>query len=67
MMVVPGSRLVARHGSRRLDAPHQTRGRQRSQHVVHGLVGHRTESRTHDTDDRVRIGVRMIVYRPQHS
>src|SRR5882757_4041052 len=38
VVVVPGPRLVARDGTRGLDAPHQTRNSQRSQHVVDGLV-----------------------------
>ncbi len=66
VVVVADPRLVARHGARRLDPPHQTRGSQRAQHVVDGLVGHLTEILAHDTDDRVRIGVRMVVHRGQH-
>lgn len=66
VVVVPDPRLVARNGARRLETPHQTRGSQRAQHVVDGLVGHLTEILTHDTDDRVRVGVRMVVHRGQH-
>src|SRR5450759_2583989 len=62
----PDPRLVARHRARRLDAPYKTRGSQRTQHVVHGLMGHFPEILTHDTDDRLRIGVRMLVYSGQH-
>src|SRR5664280_2584109 len=66
VVVVPDPRLVARHGARRLDAPHQARRSQRTQHVVHRLMGHLTEILTHDTDERVRVGMRMLVHRSQH-
>ena len=66
VMVVADPRLVARHGARRVDAPHQARVGQRPQHVVHGLLGHLAEVLAHDTDDRVRVGVRMVVHRGQH-
>ena len=66
-MVVADPRLVARHGARWLETPHQTRGVQRAQHVVDGgLVGHLTKILTHDTDDRARVGVRMVVHPGQH-
>jgi len=49
-----------------VDLPHHTRGSEYSQHVVHGLLGHHPEILTHETDDRARIGVRMLVHRGQH-
>ena len=66
VMVVPDPRLVARHGPPRLDASQQTRSGQCSQHVVDSLVGNLTEILTHDTNDRVRVGMRMVVHRGQH-
>src|SRR5665811_2591373 len=38
VVVVTDTRFVARHGARRLDAPYQSRGSQRTQHVVHCLL-----------------------------
>ena len=67
VVVVADPRLVAGHGTRRLDAPHQTRGGQRAQHVVDGLVGDLAEVLAHDADDRVRVGVRMVVHRGEHG
>ena len=46
--------------------PHQARGGQRPQHVVDGLVGHVAEIRADRADDRVGVGVRMVVHRGQH-
>ena len=37
-----------------------------SQHVVDGLRRHLSEILAHATDDRVRVGVRMLVHRSQH-
>ena len=36
------------------------------QHVVDGLLGHLAELGAHDADDRLRVGVRMLVHRGQH-
>ena len=66
VVVVPHPGLVARHRARRLDAPQQTGGGQGAKHVVHGLMGHLAEILPDDADDRVRVGVRMIVHRGQH-
>jgi hypothetical protein len=30
-------------------------------------MGHLTEIRTHDTDDRIRVGVRLVMHRGQHG
>jgi hypothetical protein len=65
VMVVPDPRLVTRHGARRVNAPHQTRDGQCSQHIVDGLVGHVSEVLAHETDDRVGVGVRMLMHRGQ--
>ena len=48
VVVVADPRLVAGHGAGRLDAPHQARGGQRTQHVVDGLVGHLAEILAHE-------------------
>ena len=66
VMVVANARLVARHGARRADASHQTRRRQSAEHVVDGLLGHLAEILTYDSDDRIRVGMRMVVHRGQH-
>jgi hypothetical protein len=42
-----------------VDAPRQPRGRQCSQHVGDGLVGHRAEIVAHETD----VAVRIVVHR----
>lgn len=63
VMVVADPCLVASHGSGRLDAPHEAGGRERAKDVVDGLVGHLAEIRTHDIDDRFRVGVRMLMNR----
>jgi hypothetical protein len=65
VVVLPDVRLVRRHGAQRPDAPHRTRGAQRAQ-VVDGLVRHLTEILPRDTDDRVRVGVRMVLHPGQH-
>ena len=39
---------------------------QRTQHVVDGLRGDVAEIRADDADDRVGVGVRMVVDRGQH-
>jgi membrane protein implicated in regulation of membrane protease activity len=44
----------------------QARGRQPAEDVVADLVGHRTEILTDATDDRVRVGVRMVLHRAHH-
>ena len=66
VVVVPDPRLIPRQVARRLKPPDQTRRGQRPQHVVHGLLGDLTEVGTHDTEDRLRVGVRMLVHRGQH-
>jgi hypothetical protein len=66
VVVVTDPRLVAHYGAHRLETPHQTRSSQRAQHVVDRLVGDLAEVLTHDTDDRIRVGVRMVVHRAQH-
>ena len=66
VVVVADPRLVARHRAGGLDAPHQPGGGQRAQHVVDGLVRDLAEIRAHDADDRVGVGVRMVVHRGQH-
>ena len=58
--------MVPRDRPHRLEAPHQTSTRQRRQHVVHRLMRHLTEVATRGTDEEVRVGVRMLVHRPQH-
>src|SRR5664279_4642762 len=67
VVVVRNPRLITGHGARRLDTAYQTGGRQRLQHVVNGLVGHRAEIRARDTDDLIGVGVRMLVHRCQHG
>ena len=49
-----------------LDAPQQARRGERPQDVVDGLVGHRAEIGPDETDDRVRVEVRVVVHRRQH-
>ncbi len=65
VVVLPDVRLVRRHGAQRPDAPHRTRGAQRAQ-VVDGLVRRLTEILPRETDDRVRVGVRMVLHPGQH-
>ena len=65
-MVVPNPRFVARNGARRLDARDQTRSSQRPQYVVDGPVEHLAENLTRNTEDRVRVVVRMLAHRGQH-
>ena len=67
VVVVADPRLVAGHRAGRLDAPYQTGGGQRAQHVVDGLVGHLAEVRADGADDRVRVGVRVFVHGVQHG
>ena len=66
VMVVADPRLVARDGARRLDAPHQAGVGERPQHVVDGLLRDLAEFLAHEADDRVRVGVRMVVHRGEH-
>ena len=46
--------------------PHEARAGQRSQHVVDGLLRHVAEILADEADDRLRVGVRMLVHRGQH-
>ena len=63
VMVVRDSRLIAGHRARRLYAPYQAHSGQRSEHVVNGLMGQFAEILTRNTDDPVRIGMRMRIHR----
>jgi hypothetical protein len=50
-----------------LNPPQQARRNARSQHVVDGLRGHRTELLPHARPDGVRSGVRMLGEPGQHD
>ena len=62
----PDPGLVAGHRPERLDAPYQAGGGERTQDVVHGLVGDLTEIRAYGADDRVGVRVRVVAHRGQH-
>jgi serine phosphatase RsbU (regulator of sigma subunit) len=67
VVVVTDPRLVASHRARRLDAPSQAGGRERTQHVVDRLVRHVADLLTGAADDRVGVGVRVVVQHLQHG
>ena len=66
VVVVAHPSLVSCHRTRRLDTSQQSGIGQCPKHVVHGLMGHLAEVLTHDTDDRVRVGMRVRVYGGKH-
>lgn len=66
VMVVPDPRLIAGHGPRRLDTAYEAGGGQRAKDVVDGLMRDVGETFTNDPDDRVRVGVRVLVHRGEN-
>ena len=66
VVVVADPRLVARHGARRLDPPHQPGVGEGTQDVVDRLVRHVAGVLAHGVDEGVGVGVRVGVHRGQH-
>src|SRR5690606_1982242 len=67
VMVVADAGLVAGDRAHGLDASQQSRGGERAQDVVDGLVGDRSDAFAHPPEDRVRVRVRMLVHHAQHG
>jgi len=67
VVVVTGLRFVPGDRTGRLDLPEQSGFGERAQTVVDRLVGDLAEVRPDCRDDRVRIGVGILVYCAQHG
>ena len=67
VMVVADARLIPRHRARWVDAPHEAGVGEGAQHVVDGLLGDLAELPAHEADDRMRVGVGMVVHRGEHG
>jgi len=67
VVVVRDPRLIAGDGASRLDAPHQAGVGKRAEHVVDGLRGNLPDVVTNGCDEGVRVGVRVVIHRSEHS
>ncbi len=66
VMIVADPRFVPRDRAGGLDPSDQTGGGQSRQHVVDGLPGHFGKIGANRTEDRLRVGMGVGVYRIQH-
>ena len=66
VVVVPDPTLVPRDRPGRLDPPQQPSAGQRPEYVINSLMGH-IELATNRLNDRVRIRMRVIRHRREHS
>ena len=63
VVIVADPRLVSRDRTRRLDAPEESAGGQRSQNVVDGLSGDFGQDGADSAENRVGVGMGMGLHR----